>query len=261
MNNPTPESVYHFNKVNSERLRLVRFTFDALPSRKSTKVLLDTLIELYGNDMYLFEETSSEMDKLHYHCCINLQGRKTGNRCHLNKIKELLGPTCHSVSFKLADTYHRREVNKAQGITRQDFAYIYDSKDGKSIIQSGIWEGLPTKLYEPLNALYAATYKENKSKKVPYLTQLVRDYKLSESYTNYHEPSMQTRMIYGTERRDIFESIMRFVWNYSATYNNSSDCKKFDLNLLKSFSWTIYNCYYESKGCDFDALNPFSHTC
>ena len=251
-----PIKIYHFASVNSERLRLVRFTFDEVQQE-----ILDNLVELYGSDMYLFKEIASETSKIHYHGCVNLQDKKTTNRNHINKLKLLIGPTFHILSFKLADTYHRRKVNEAQGITREDFAFIYDSKDGAAVIQTGIWSGLPLHLYEQLNVLYSTTYKAHKSKKVPFMTQVVRDYKLSESYSNYFTPNMRTRMLYGSERADIFNSILEYIWNYCSSYNNENDVKKIDRNILTSFAWTIYNCYYCSKGCDFDSLNPFSNTC
>ena len=254
MSNPT--QIYHFAAVNAERTRFVRFTFDEVPQE-----ILDNLVELYGSDMYLFRELSTETHKLHYHGCINLEGKKTTNRNHINKLKKLIGPTFHILSFKLADTYHRRKVNEANGITRQDFAFIYDSKDGDAVIQTGTWAGLPLKLYEQLNVLYTNTYKANSAKKVPYMTQLVRDYKLSESYSNYCTPDMRKRMLYGSERADIFDSILRYVWEYCSSYNQENDVKKIDRNILTSFAWTIYNCYYCSNGCDFDSLNPFTSTC
>lgn len=260
MSNPTK---FHNEKLDSERIRLVRFTFDHVEYNDNVDIkiddLLETLVNLFGYDMYLYQETSLS-DKVHFHGCINLEGKPKTNRAYINQLKKLC-ERCNyaNVAFKQPNTYHRQQVNKELGITIQDFAYIYDSKDGLTIHKSGLWEDAPTGLYQLLEENYKARYKHNKSKaKVPYLTQLTRDYKLSESYNNYCSKSMQSRMIYGQERSDIFDSILRYVWDYSSSYNKVNDVKKLDTQILTSFAFTIYNCYYESKGIDFERLNPFT---
>ena len=256
------EHQFHFPQLSNEHNRLIRFTFDYTGTCESDTARLETIINLFGDNMYLFREVS-DSGKIHYHGCINLIGRRLTNRSYQNQLKKICdGCNFAFVTFKQPSTYHRREANKQLNITIQDFAFIYDSKDSHCMgVCSGIWEGLPYGLYEKLNVYYAATYKHNKStQKVPFLTQLTRDYKLSESYNNYGSNKMQQRMLYGQERTDIFDSILRYVWDYVSSYNKVNDVKKFDKNLLTSFSWTIYNCYYESKTPDFNSLNPFSNT-
>lgn len=264
-NQPTQQSPgdgghqFHFQQLSDEHNRLIRFTFDYA---ENDSARLEAIYNLFGDNMYLFREIS-DSGKIHYHGCINLIGRRLTNRSYQNQLKK----TCEGcnfafVTFKQASTYHRREANKKLNITIQDFAFIYDSKDGNPVgAPTGIWSDIKFRgLYEKLNVYYAATYKHNKStQKVPFLTQLTRDYKLSESYNNFCSNNMHQRMLYGQERTDIFDSILRYVWEYVSSYNKVNDVKKFDKHLLTSFSWTIYNCYYEAKTPDFDSLNPFSN--
>lgn len=253
------EPIFHFPQLSDEHNRLIRFTFDYA---ENDTARCEAIYNQFGDDMYLFREVS-DSGKIHYHGCINLKGRRLTNRSYQNQLKKICDECNFAfVTFKQPSTYHRQQTNKQLNITIQDFAYIYDSKDHNPVgAPTGIWSDIQfCGLYEKLNVYYAATYKHNKStQKVPFLTQLTRDYKISESYNNYCSNKMQQRMLYGQERADIFDSIMRYVWNYNSSYNKVNDVKKFDKHLLISFSWTIYNCYYDSKELDFESLNPFSN--